>query len=356
MRTFSLGQLRLVAQGLIDRPFARPADAVRAFGAMQGQDLPGARASAALRSTGDVSHVVDDLNAGLLVRGYPMRGTVFLMAAEDALWITQLCAQASLRAAVSRRRDLDETHIGRAGEVASAVLGDGPSPRATLLEAWEAAGLGTSEGRGYHMLFRLIAGGLVCYGPWNGSDQDVVLTSDWLPADSSLAARFDDDRTAATAHLLERYLLARGPATIRDFAWWTKLPLAQIRAALPLIGGLERDEEAEQSYWRAGLREDAAALGRAVDQPLLLPAFDEFILGYRDRLFALSPEEHLRLVPGNNGVFQRSVVVGGKVRGLWRRGGRPGRRTFEISEFSSIAAPARRRLDALFEAFPFVAP
>src|SRR5690606_9127670 len=103
----TLARRRLVAQGLLTRPWATPSDAVRAFGAMQGQDLPGALASAALRTTsGSVAEVVADLDAGRIVRGYPMRGTVFLMAAEDVTWVSQLCAGPAIRAAQSRRPQL----------------------------------------------------------------------------------------------------------------------------------------------------------------------------------------------------------------------------------------------------------
>ncbi|HJE50631.1 MAG TPA: winged helix DNA-binding domain-containing protein [Tessaracoccus flavescens] len=357
MPDVSLGRLRLVAQGLIDRPFARPADALTAFGAMQGQDLPGAIASAALRSTGSAEDVIDDLNAGRIVRSYPMRGTVFLMPASDALWITELCAKPSLRAASSRRRDIDESHIARASEVTRTVLADGPRSRGDVLEAWTAAGLSTAEGRGYHVLFHLIAGGEVCYGPWNGADQDVALAADWLPRDSSLDERFDGDRIAATAELLRRYFTSHGPATVRDFAWWTKLTLTEIRAALPLVAGeLETDGETEPSFWAPGLRERAADLGRAVNKPLLLPGFDEFILGYQDRLFAMNAEEHTKLVPGNNGVFQKSVVVGGRVRGLWRRGGRPGKRALAVDGFAGLTDAAEKKLGKLFDEFPFVGP
>ena len=45
----ALVRRRLVAQGLATRPFSSPHDAVAAFGAMQGQDLPGVMASIALR-------------------------------------------------------------------------------------------------------------------------------------------------------------------------------------------------------------------------------------------------------------------------------------------------------------------
>ncbi|WP_040283441.1 winged helix DNA-binding domain-containing protein [Tessaracoccus massiliensis] len=351
----TLGRTRLVAQGLITRPYPTPTDAITAFAAMQGQDLPGVLASVALRTPSNcVDDVLAALDNGTVVRGYPMRGTVFLMPAADALWITQLCAKPTIRAAMSRRRELHEGILDRARDLTLALLDGAPRPRSELFGGWEAGGISTAEGRGYHLLFNLIAEGTVCYGPWNGTDQDVALAAQWLPADSGLEARFNGDLDAATAELMRRYFTTHGPATVRDFAWWTKLTLAQIRRGLTLVEGeFETDDADEASYWRTGLLDEVRALRRATAAPLLLPGFDEFILGYRDRLFAMSAEDHQRLVPGNNGVFKRSAVLGGKVVGTWSRAGRPGKRAFQFEPFVELTDAAARRFARLFEQFPF---
>lgn len=357
-----LARTRLVAQGLVTRPHEDPASAVASLGAMQGQDLPGVIASAALRTQGgDATAVLDDLRAGRLVRGYPMRGTVFLMAAADVLWVSQLCAGPALRAAANRRHqlDLDQAKVDRARDLALEVLSTEPHglPRAEFLARWEGDGQPTAGGVGYHLLAYLIGEGTLCHGKWNGTDQNVVLTRTWLPGGSDLETRFNGDRVAATAAWLRRYLEGHGPATIRDFAWWTKLPLREIRQArAEAVMGLESDGGEEPSYWRPGLLDDVAAAGKEASRPILLPGFDEFILGYQDRCFAMTKEQELLLVPGRNGVFRRSVVVDGAVKGFWRRAGRPGRRTLELEEFAPIPKASRASVDTLFAAFPDTTP
>ena len=349
---------RLVAQGLVTRPFETAADAVGAFVAMQGQDLPGAISSAALRVRGGTAQgVLDDLSAGRLVRGYPMRGTVFLMPAEDVIWVTELCAAPAVRAARNRRHQLglDHTHVDEAFAVAERALADGPIPRPVLFQLWADGVFDPQGGRGYHVLAALISETRLCYGPWNGTEQDVALAEEWLPSGRTVAERFDGDRVPAVAELLRRYLTSHGPATLRDFAWWTKLSLGEIRRALPLIvDDLEADGAAEPAYWRPGLLDEVAALGRASSAPLLLPGFDEFVLGYQDRTFAMTEAEHQRIVPGNNGVFRRTILAGGRVVGTWARGGRPGRRTLMVDEFAPLSDARRRTLSRLFDAFPFV--
>ncbi|MGV8845067.1 winged helix DNA-binding domain-containing protein [Tessaracoccus sp.] len=355
-----LARSRLVAQGLVTRPHATPAVAVAASGAMQGQDLPGVIASAALRTrNGGAEAVLDDVRSGRLVRGYPMRGTVFLMAAEDVAWVSELCAAPALRAAVHRRAQLglDQAKVDRAREVALEVLCAQPEglPRAALLTKWEANGQPTVGGVGYHLLAHLIGEGTLCHGAWNGTEQNIVSASAWLPPGTDLESRFNGDRVAATSEWMHRYLSGHGPASIRDFAWWTKLPLREIRAALPSASAdLETDGANEPTYWRPGLLDEVSAAGKEASRPMLLPGFDEFILGYQDRTFAMTKEQEQLLVPGNNGVFRRSVVFDGAVKGFWRRDGRPGKRTLEMEAFIRMPAATQARLERLFESFPVV--
>jgi len=47
------------------------------------------------------------------------------------------------------------------------------------------------------------------------------------------------------------------------------------------------------------------------DAFVLLPGFDEFLLGYRDRSAGLDPEHRDRIVPGEKGVFNPTVVADG---------------------------------------------
>ena len=372
--------LRILAQGLLPAhriSEATGAEAVTqvaaAFGAHQGQDLPGVVASLALRTPGGTDAVTAAFTAGTLVRGYPMRGTVFAVAAADLRWMTQLCAQPAIRAAIARRpaMGLDESDVRRAREIllqvtegrsqpgSGAEFGSGV-PRADLFAAWDAAGLATTGGRGYHLLVHLISTGAAAYGPWTGTDTAVVAAESWLPDGSSLEDRFDGDRTAATAALLLRYLTSHGPATLRDFAWWTKLPLTLIRAALPLVE--DRLETCripgtdEPAHLRPGLLDEYEAAQKDAMRELLLPGFDELMLGYPDRLALMDQDAHDALVPGNNGVFKRSAIRRGQVVGLWTRKGPAGRRTLTLDPVATISPAQRKRFESLFATFPYTAP
>lgn len=364
--------LRITTQGLSARTTASWTsvhEAVSAFGAHQGQDLPGVVASLALRTSGAVGPVLDAFTTGRIVRGYPMRGTVFAVAAEDLAWMTQLCADGPIRAAARRRPQLglDESHVSRAADVLIGLAHDRSEPgqgsgvpRAEVFEAWRSAGIDPTGGRGYHLLVQLISTGIAAYGPWSGDDTAVVDAARWLPAGSTLSERFDGDRVAATAELLRRYIRSHGPATLRDFAWWTKLPLRTIRSALPLIedsvesGPIPGDEET--AYWRPGLMDEYWAREKDAMRELLLPGFDELVLGYPDRLVLMGAADHAVLVPGNNGVFKRVAIRRGRVVGTWTRKGSAGRRSLSLTPLTSVSDAQRTRFERLFAAFPYTAP
>ena len=279
-------RLRLASQGLTMPRWESAEEVVRAFGVMQGQDLYTVRRSLALRAK-------DHSDAGNMVRGYPMRNTLFAASIKDIGWITELCAKGrkgdtELRAGVTK---LIENPLSRAElkERAATALPDVPF--------WHVVRVAMESG----------------HAVYSGADQ--LITPVDLPG---LEETFNGDKVAATAELMTRYFRTHGPATLRDFAWWAKLSQKLIRpAAENLAPDIVRCGEESQDLFSAEIVEIAEA--RKKQSVLLLGAFDEYILGYQDRLFAMTNEVHEALVPGNRGVFRRAIVVDGQVRGTWNK-------------------------------------
>jgi hypothetical protein len=79
-----------------------------------------------------------------------------------------------------------------------------------------------------------------------------------------------------------------------------------------------------------------AALGRRARDVVLLPGFDEFVLGYGDRSAALPDAFAQRVCPGGNGMFLGSVVAGGQIVGTWRRTGNGARRAVQATPFTTF--------------------
>ena len=149
-------------------------------------------------------------------------------------------------------------------------------------------------------------------GPLAGTQQRFVPFDEWIGTSRDIVG------DEAIAELLLRYLRSHGPATIRDFAWWSGIPLTQARAALAVIGPQVEELVFDgETFWLPRRRRSSARPGPGGRSVLALPGFDEFLLGYADRSLVLPPAHAEKIVPGGNGVFKKTVVVGGEVVGTW---------------------------------------
>lgn len=318
-----LALLRLAAQHLVGPGLGTCRDAVAHLLAVQAQDYAAALLAVALRTAGrDRGAVAAALDAGELVRSWPMRGTLHLVPAADLRWLLDLTGERQLRASARRRAELglDEATLGRAREVAETVLAGGGLPRAGLLAAWTAAGIAVTGQRGPHLLAHLAHTGVVCLGPTSGGDpQRVVLLDDHVP-------RRRLDRDEALGALARRYFTGHGPATVHDLARWAGLPLRDVRAGVAVTGdALERlVVDGTEHLMSPATPERLREHRRAAQGVVLLPAFDEFVLGYVDRTAQLPAVHADQVEPGGNGVFRPVVVARGIVVATWRRGARGG--------------------------------
>jgi hypothetical protein len=308
---------RLQCQGLVRPPaLAGPEQVVDRLFALQGQDLPGVQWSLGLRSGASRAEVQSAFGSGALVRTWPFRGTLHVIAARDVAWVLQLTGRRTLASAANRHRDLglDDGTVDKARAVAVESLAGGRSmSRRELLRAFEEHGISTESQRGAHLLWSLCLSGTCVLGPFEDGDQRVVLLDEWVPQPRRLS------REEALVEVVVRYLAGRGPASEADLAWFTKLPLKDLRE------GIDGCRDQLTSFDHEGTRYlahaptlDAVASLRP-SAVLMLPGFDELLLGYGDRSLSLAADHAPLTVPGNNGMFKATVVSRGRVVGLWSR-------------------------------------
>ncbi|MDQ2799844.1 MAG: winged helix DNA-binding domain-containing protein [Armatimonadota bacterium] len=285
------------------------------LGAVQAQDYPGALWSLGLRLPGSTAAAIEQaVTEKTIVRTWSMRGTLHFVAAEDARWMLSLMtpriiAGAALR---SQRLELDSQTFSRSFQVLTDVLQGGePLMRKDALDRLEKAGISTAGQRGYHILWRAAQEGLVCLGPIQGKQHTFVLLDDWLPPGRILS------REESLAEIARRYFTSHGPATLQDFLWWTGLTAADGRAALEMASpGLVQETIDRRVYWTASALPEIPPPSSAA---YLLPGFDEYLLGYKDRSAVLDPAHVSKIIPGGNGVFMPTLVIDGRVAGTWKR-------------------------------------
>ncbi|MGH3982461.1 MAG: winged helix DNA-binding domain-containing protein [Pseudonocardiaceae bacterium] len=352
MTPHDIALLRLAAQRIAGTGFATATDAVGWLTAVQAQDYPGAVTSIALRTESRTRQDVEAaLNAGEVVRSWPMRGTLHFVLAEDLPWMLDLTTKRLLTGAASRRAalGLDMPTIERSRQIArNALEGGRQLRRDALLAIWDQAGLLTVKQRSYHFIWHLAQTGTLCYGPVRDGEQCIVLLDEWV------AHPKRPEREEALGEWALRYFQSHGPATVKDFAWWTKLIAADVKTGLAIAKPqLERIEVGGVEYFMhpetTTLLDSCLSHAKGV---FLLPGFDEYMLGYQDRGAALPAEFSQRIVPGNNGMFQPSVIADGKVVGTWKRSGRGSKQTVAATPFTSFSSTVEDTVPRLYDALP----
>jgi hypothetical protein len=178
-----------------------------------------------------------------------------------------------------------------------------------MMQVLEAGGIATAGQRGYHILWYLAQTGHICFGPLIGKQPSFALCDDWLPETPELS------REEALARLARNYFLSHGPATLKDFAWWSGLGMTEARQALDYVQTeLTSIVVSDTTYYLAPRLAPAGT-----PNAYLLPGFDEYSLGYTDRSAVLAAEHAPKTVPGGNGMFRPTVVVDGQIVGIWQR-------------------------------------
>lgn len=326
-----LTELRLSALG-IDEPSAATPDAVvRNALATQAQDFLGTLWSVGLRTPAATARDVESAHeAGLFVRSWPMRGTLHFVIGEDLGWMLGLTGARMLQTAAGRRRQLGLTDgdFERAGSVVRDRLGGGgTAKRAEMFAAFRDAGVGTDGQRGVHILGQLAQTGILVLA----ARDSWALLDEWVPQPRRL------EHDEALEEFAFRYFSSHGPATVKDFSWWSSLTLTDARAGL--ASARERLDEFELDGRTYYLRPGLETASRAVH---LLPGFDEYLLGYGDRSAALAGEHANTVVPGGNGLFMPTIVVDGEVVGIWKRERQAKRTVVSLAPLRALTAVAIR--------------
>lgn len=326
----NLSRQRLSNQRLTHAGFVEPADVVAWFGAVQAQDYRGALWGVGLRMRRAVEADIERaLAARAIVRTWPLRGTLHFVAPADVRWMLKHFGPRTVARAAPRFKqlELDDRVFARSARLlAKALEGGRQLTRTAIYARLESARVATADGRGLHILWRLAHDGVLCFGAPQGRQQTFALLDEWVPAAAML------ERDEALAELARRYFTSHGPATLQDFVWWSGLNVADARKALDLAAPhLAHETVGRGVYW---LQASAPARSRATTAHLL-PLYDEYAVGYRDRS-AIIPAKHAS--KAGNGLFKPPIIADGQIVGTWTRAIKRGELAVDISPFAKLTA------------------
>lgn len=331
---------RLHNQQLATAKLRTAAGVVSWLGAVQAQDYPGARWAIGQRmrraTDADVERAFD---AGEILRTHVLRPTWHLVAPADIRWLLALTAPRILAfsAPYYRRNELDTATLSRARRVLERTLAGGTFlTRTELANRLNRAGIAASGERLAFIMMNAELEALICSGPRRGKQSTYALLDERAPRAKSFP------RDEALAMLARRYLKSHGPATIRDFAWWSGSTIADARRGVEMLGrDVTSDELDGVRYWsmRGGSR-----AGGSVSGVLLLPNYDEFLIAYQDRQLSVPASRASRLGHRGADAYIHHLLVDGRVTGSWRPAAGRQRQPIEVDTYAPLTLRARRAI------------
>ncbi|HTL07693.1 MAG TPA: winged helix DNA-binding domain-containing protein [Chitinophagaceae bacterium] len=287
---------------------------VEYMGAIQSQDYGMSAWAIGLRLPGTrLEDVETALDKGTIIRTHVLRPTWHIVAAKDIYWMLSLSAEKikTLMRPMDRQLGLTEKIYTRSNRIIEKALSGGEHlSRAALASALQAARIATDENRMAHLLVRAELDAIICSGTKTGNQRGYALLANRVPRKQNMG------KEEALALLAKRYFSSHGPATVQDFSWWSGLTLTAAGKALASVEQeLAHAKIKEQQYW---FSPTLALPAKRKNSIYFLPAFDEFIMGYRDRTASLPPI-HQRTVITTNGIFYPTILINGQVSGTWKR-------------------------------------
>jgi hypothetical protein len=306
--------IRLLNQQLAASQFSDPAQVVSHMGAIQAQEYRMMRWAVAMRtrkpSARAFKAAFDD---GRIIRLHLMRGTWQLVSADDYWWMLDLCApkaiavtrgwMSSNRISIPEKEQMDIRDT-----LAQTAADKGSVTKEDFAQALDERDIRMDAHRlSYHIRMAELTGTL-CSGDLLPMKATYALTADKLGPRNAI------DRDEALMRFARNYFRSRQPATLEDFVWWSGLNIGDCRRAIALLGN-----SIHAVKWKGRefyLTDDCRTRGFRSGKCLLIPPYDEYLIGYKSRDIVL-PTEHTHRAHNNSGIFQPIIAHDGIICGNW---------------------------------------
>jgi hypothetical protein len=340
MNKEDIAHWRLHNLRLSDAALEAPEDVVGWLCAVQSQDFGPAKWSLAERTGGVGDAAVDRAFAdGAILRTHVLRPTWHFVLPTDIRWMLELTAPRvhALNAYYYRQLGLDDAVFERCNALlAGALQGGVHLTRKQLAAALERAGVALGGFRLAYLLMNAELRGIVCSGAPSGKQHTYALLEERTPPAEPRT------RDEALAELTVRYYTSHGPATVKDFGWWSSLTAADIRRGLEMVASRLQHEVVDGvAYWFAG---SAPSARPATPTVHLLQGYDEYIVGYSQSKSVLNLAG--RTLIQDRPIFNGVAILDGQVAGHWKRTLNSGTVAFEVALYEPFDAAQAKALQA----------
>lgn len=305
-------RLRLSNEQLSRQTFSAPAEVVSWLGAVQSQDYASAKWALGQRLPNAADRTIEEaFTNGEILRTHVMRPTWHFVTPQDIRWILQLTAYRvkAIMAYYNRQLGLtDEIFRQSNATIVKTLQGNKQLTRNELAVALQHVGL-PSKGQALgHLAMQAELDAVICSGPRKGKQFTYMLLDERAAKTKPLT---DEE---ALAELVKRYFTSHGPATTRDFTWWSGLTVADTNKGIKLLGSTLIHEVTDgKTYYFVPQK--------ATSMPVsayLLPNYDEYTIAYKDRDDYYTPPEK-PIISRDNVPFSHAIIIHGKIVGMWKR-------------------------------------
>ncbi|CAN5708512.1 winged helix DNA-binding domain-containing protein [soil metagenome] len=307
---------RMHNQRLIGAAFETPEAMIRWHGAVQAQDYAGAKWGIGQRCHSVTDAELDRLfNEGAILRTHVMRPTWHAVMPEDIRWMQALTAHRvhAMNRAVAKTLDLDDAVVAKSTTlITNALQGGNHLTRTELSDALRLGGIEATGQLLAYLVMHAELEALICSGPRRGKEFTYALLDERVPPTNPL------HRDEALAELTRRYFTSHGPATPHDFSWWSGLTVAVARAGIAMLGHELASELIDGTTWHFA----STASFETAQLPVvhLLPNFDEYFIGFRNREPVFVPAMLATFNDPHSPYWMAHVIaLDGLIVGGWRR-------------------------------------
>ena len=315
MKAADIAFARMYNQQISQSNYTKPKELVAWMGALQAQDYAMAKWAIGLRVPGSTeSEIEKSLNKGELLRAHVLRPTWHIIPANDIYWMLALSANKikALMRPMNKQLELTEKIFTKSNAIIERCLADGNDvTREEIAVHLNKARIHTTENRLSHLLLRAELEGIACHGKSTGNKKTYALLEHRVPKKKLIT------KNESVALLAGKYFNSHGPAMLQDFCWWSGLNVTDARHGLEAVKKQLGCQKLDgQEYW-FNTEMPFHKMKKTADVHLL-PAYDEFIISYKDRTAMLALEHHKKVL-SSNGIFSPVIVAGGQVLGTWKR-------------------------------------
>ena len=311
MNTISI---RLLNQQLIAPQFSKPEEVVAHFGVLQAQEYRMMRWAVEMRTRRPSEKAFTKaFNEGKIVRLHLLRGTWQLVSAEDYWWMLDLCAPKAKQVINgwmnSNKITIPDSELHEIRKILVETADQkGSVTKEDFEEALAENGIMMDDHRlSYHIRFSELDG-VLCSG------ELLPMKATYALSEKKISRTEPVERDCALARLATKYFQSHSPATLEDFVWWSGLNVADCKNAFELIDNhLYCDSYKGKTFF---LHENSRTRGFHKGEYLLIPPYDEYLIGYKSRDIVLDPD-FKHYAHNNSGIFQPVIAYDGRICGNW---------------------------------------